>query len=866
MILRSKDAPIPSRSGDLGAVKRYLTAWRVPIVVVMALSYAVPMVVGEQLPQRVPTFNDFFQLEELHEIVVSQDGKFIAFGVDRAMTSAGRPPRSYIPPTSINGTVHNYEDIWVASVDGSRVKKITDGGRDDSGFWAPQWSPDGERLAFRSTRGGRIAYWIWTRTSGKMEFLCISDIRLEPPMLTWVSNHDVVLVGDIERVPRKPSRDGLDHGEIRGPERTSPITTIDSGVPGTNIALPRAKLLRINVLTHQRTLLTDAQGLMHPTVSPDLRSAAFQQEAAAQPVTSSERPLTATTTDVNGVAFDVGMADIWNPGRVRKLRGIDGLSGKISISWSPDSTRLLITSQIGWRNQHLYICTLDDIPCERVKSTDPQLAASPSLYWADREGHCNYVWYSAHKLLLQATKDDALTPYPQLGGTWWTVDDAGNVQNLFDRRSLDNVIPVNDDSGFIGVANEMLWRFDIQGHALNGFAFPESFAIRGMDSHSLPNHTTPNNSPNVIVLQAFSPDANTDLFEATLSSGEIKPLKRPTPGAQLVAYDGQTGLQVFVDSSAATQIWVKKRSSPPGFRRIFETNLFATKLEPFRNRTIQYRTLDGEEAKSQVLLPPQFQEGKRYPVVVDVYPGTSPIDEDVVPIRRPDLDNMQLLAAHGFVVLKPNMQHFAFHVDQTEEELVDRARDPYTQLRKGVLPAVDKLIAVGIADPSRIGILGASFGGYAVFGLVTQSDRFKAAISIDGMSDLVSHYDTFHPEYDHSFWGNYTFFMLYDEIVMGFSKPPWKDMEQYIRNSPIAYVDRVTTPVMIVEGDVDQNVPSEQGTEFFMALRRQGKRAELVRYAGEAHGIYWTVNIRDFWQRAYAWFDHFLADSPNSVN
>ena len=92
---------------------------------------------------------------------------------------------------------------------------------------------------------------------------------------------------------------------------------------------------------------------------------------------------------------------------------------------------------------------------------------------------------------------------------------------------------------------------------------------------------------------------------------------------------------------------------------------------------------------------------------------------------------------------------------------------------------------------------------------------------------------------------------------IGLGSPPWKDAGRYLRNSPISYVDRVETPVLIMQGDMDY-VPIQQGEEFFMALYRQGKRARFVRYWGEGHVLDSPANIRDLWQQIYRWFDEFL--------
>src|SRR5262249_45236225 len=162
---------------------------------------------------------------------------------------------------------------------------------------------------------------------------------------------------------------------------------------------------------------------------------------------------------------------------------------------------------------------------------------------------------------------------------------------------------------------------------------------------------------------------------------------------------------------------------------------------------------------------------------------------------------------------------------------------------------------LNVADASRVAVMGASMGGYATLGLVALTNRFKAAIAISGLVDLVSLYGTFevpdeqapHERLDReagleSGWGR-----------MG--TPPWKDVTRYIRNSPLFYVERMNTPVLLIQGDTDSAVPIQQGEELFSALYRQGKRARFVRYFGEGHVVVSPPNIRDQWKQIYAWLD-----------
>jgi dipeptidyl aminopeptidase/acylaminoacyl peptidase len=180
------------------------------------------------------------------------------------------------------------------------------------------------------------------------------------------------------------------------------------------------------------------------------------------------------------------------------------------------------------------------------------------------------------------------------------------------------------------------------------------------------------------------------------------------------------------------------------------------------------------------------------------------------------------------------------------------------KLLSGVLPAIEAAIALGIADPEKLFLMGQSFGGYAVYGLISQTNRFKAAVSLAGLANLVSLYGTFDSRLRYQNNAHEDFFQatLIESAQVPMGNPPWKDLGRYLRNSPIFAVDRVQTPLMIIQGDMDY-VPIQQGEEFFTSLYRQGKRAEFVRYWGEGHVLSSPANIKDMWERIFAWFKEF---------
>src|SRR5437762_12672126 len=146
-------------------------------------------------------------------------------------------------------------------------------------------------------------------------------------------------------------------------------------------------------------------------------------------------------------------------------------------------------------------------------------------------------------------------------------------------------------------------------------------------------------------------------------------------------------------------------------------------------RLIEWRSLDGENLQGALLLPAGYEEGKRYPLIVYVYGGATLSDH----INHFGVDdggpfNMQLFATRGYAVLLPDAPQ--------------RLSTPMVDIAKTVLPGVDKVIELGIADPERLGVWGHSYGAYSTLSLIVQTKRFKAALAADGTGNLLDRKST----------------------------------------------------------------------------------------------------------------------------
>lgn len=161
-------------------------------------------------------------------------------------------------------------------------------------------------------------------------------------------------------------------------------------------------------------------------------------------------------------------------------------------------------------------------------------------------------------------------------------------------------------------------------------------------------------------------------------------------------------------------------------------------------------------------------------------------------------------------------------------------------------------------DGTKIGVLGHSFGAYQVNCLVTKTNVFAAAVSCSGISDLISHYGAIDG------WGDS---QEYDDELgqLRVGTTPWKNRETYIKNSPIFFADKITTPVLFMHNSGDRRVPWQQSMELFLAMRRLNEKAWLLNYEGEDHFINKKEDQLDFTIRLSQFFDHYLKGKPAPV-
>jgi len=260
----------------------------------------------------------------------------------------------------------------------------------------------------------------------------------------------------------------------------------------------------------------------------------------------------------------------------------------------------------------------------------------------------------------------------------------------------------------------------------------------------------------------------------------------------------------------------------------------------------EYTNAEGDTIYASFNLPPDFDPAKKYPMIVYYYGGCSP-----TPRLLDTTYNPHLYAAQGYVALVINPrgatgfgQEYSSHHVATAGEGV--AEDIITGVKKFCEehPYV---------DVSKIGCLGASYGGFMTEYLQTVTDIFAAAISHAGISDHTS------------YWGNGYWGYSYSEVSMG-DKYPWSDRELYVDHSPLYNADKINTPLLLLHGDVDTNVPFAESVQLFTALKRLGKETALVAVSGENHHVL-PIDKRIEWiNTQMAWFAKYLKNDPSWWN
>ena len=264
-------------------------------------------------------------------------------------------------------------------------------------------------------------------------------------------------------------------------------------------------------------------------------------------------------------------------------------------------------------------------------------------------------------------------------------------------------------------------------------------------------------------------------------------------------------------------------------------------LWPAGVKLVDYTSTRGDKLQAALYLPANYQPGKRYPAVVEIYEKLS---QSANSYPQPTYNGFSISAytSNGYAVIEP--------------DIVYKVNDPGMSAVACVVPAVKAAIATGVVDAARVGIHGHSWGGYQTAFLVTQTDVFRAAVAGAPLTDMVSMYSLI-------YWNTGgTNQAIFESSQGRFTGGYWDNQDAYIRNSPVYFAKNVKTPLIILSNDKDGAVDHTQAIEYYNTLRRMGKSVIMLEYKGENHGLRKPENMKDYTVRMREFFDHYLMDKP----
>ncbi|HEX9893475.1 MAG TPA: S9 family peptidase [Gemmatimonadales bacterium] len=248
---------------------------------------------------------------------------------------------------------------------------------------------------------------------------------------------------------------------------------------------------------------------------------------------------------------------------------------------------------------------------------------------------------------------------------------------------------------------------------------------------------------------------------------------------------------------------------------------------------------DGTPVQGWLMKPAGFRDDERYPLILNIHGGPHGM------YGWTFSDRFQLQTAAGYGVLFINPRGSSGYGQRfSDGSVLNWGGGDYQDLMAGLNEAIGRNPWI---DTTRLGVTGGSYGGYMTNWVISQTGRFKAAVASASVSNLISFYGT----------------SLYTDLIESeFRGRPWKNWDMLWQWSPLAHVEGVTTPTLFIHGEVDHDVPITQAEEMFVALRKQGVPATLVRYPNEGHGLRQPAHVLDSIRRTLAWFDRYLKGRP----
>ena len=354
------------------------------------------------------------------------------------------------------------------------------------------------------------------------------------------------------------------------------------------------------------------------------------------------------------------------------------------------------------------------------------------------------------------------------------------------------------------------------------------------------NATEPRFSPDGSNVYFIADDDGThNLCRVPVSGGDVT---RAISGrfmlyAYSLAKNGDIAAQIDMPDRPS-EIYALRSGPGEKLARITKTNdAFITQLKLVQPEYVQFKSKDGTTVHGYFYKPLDYTQGKKYPAILRPHGGP------VWAYYAEFTHLAQLFAANGYAVLYPNPRgSTGYDENYAKAIFADWGNKDY----QDDVAMVDYAVAQGIADPDKLGVGGWSYGGMSTDFIITQTTRFKAAISGAGEALHMSLYG--HDQYQRDY-----------ETELG---RPWENHALWDKISPFFRVASITTPTLFMGGEIDWNVPIVGGEQMYQAMKSLGRETQLVVYPGEYHEFKTPSHLKDRLERYLAWYAHYVKGDP----
>ena len=788
---------------------------------------------------------DRLRQQTISDLSWSPDGAMLAYTLRRSVAE---------------DTTNSIGFIWRKARDEIRLwdrhsgetMKLILPGEGSSGAWDMAWSPDGAHLTFLSNADEIINLWVWDREAGDVRRVTSSGISRTG--CQWVSSTDMLCAVSDNGDYRKPNY--LAGGYAIGDGIEAARSVWARAERGENTASPADSMrfdhnphtiLRVNVETGSQETIGAAYleynrgrdfafkpspdgAYLVARTDPSSAFPRFIRSRSGHPgeisiLQADGRPLNIDAA----LPSDVVLSTVkWSPdGRYLAFFALNGrpvhknvlFEGKWEPLIYPDVASLEYPGEfyiIDTREKSLRQLDADVVDLGRD-------SRPPEFQW---RGSTQVMFYTV-------LREERMTGAPS---RWIALDLNGGISNnTADLADLSSSLLRTGDGGLFGIVEGRLVRVDTDGRLIriqHDGADVAAFYLYPIKSNTFAAFTDETYS------QAYSVDMQQNRVHGPFRLGNDYP--------QFSASTDDT----FAFTEIKFGVERLRVSMPSGVQTISALNTHMAEVERFEQRVFSYTSANGNEAKGVITFPYGYSPKKQYPTVIDSDIGYGVHDQTgaarlyEIPEDSLERSDAAVFAAAGYVFLS-----------MPTNELDDVGRANLLSFTSGILPGIDWLVRQGITDPERVFLFGGSSMGYGALGLVTQTSRFAAAASSFGYNDVARFRDLDLGMADRYSPAAFDWVNGNGGYAIDVDRPSFLLSEDHQRNTPMTYVDRVVTPLMIITGDMDGS--TMQNLEpFYSALVLRRVPARFVRYWGVGHFPRGVENNLDYYARVVRWFDY----------